>query len=205
MCSVVHVIMHILNTYIDLLAIIGFKSDEFGKEYYTFFGPKSVYDGSSVSSSYQKGVTSSQYPVKGHWRDKVISDFIEKYESKQKTGDPTSVDPDALVAVIPIVSHYAGKPDFMQRCTEAVEVLQTCPDAVNSALMAGKILEKFILKVDDKDDPRATLNEAMSEWDSLASASPGVLDAKMSQVVKEVVESDLNMSAVDATKQFGKA
>jgi len=185
--------------------VIGFKSDDFGKEYYTFFGPKSLYDRSSVSSSYQKGVMSSQYPVKGHWRGKVMSDFIEKYESKQKTGNPTSVDPDALVAVIPIVSHYAGKPDFIERCREAVEVLQTNSDAVNSALMAGKILERFILKGTDKDDPRAILDEAMSEWDSLASASPGVLDVKMSQVVKEVVESDLNMSAIDATKQFGKA
>jgi len=161
---------------------------------------------SSVSSSYQKGVYSSQYPVKGHWRDKVISNFIEKYEAKQpKTGNPASVDPDALVAVIPVVSHVAGRADFMQRCREAVEVLQTCPDAVNSALIAGKIIEKFILKVGGKDDPLVMLNEAMSEWDSLASASSGVLDAKMSLLVKDVVESDLTMSAVDATKKFGKS
>jgi len=189
----------------NLPTIIGFESDGFGKEYYTFFGPKSLYDKSSVSRSYQKGVMSTRYPVKGHWRSKVMSDFIEKYESKQKTGNPTSVDPDALVAVIPLVSHYAGRPDFIETCREAVEVLQTNSDAVNSALMAGKILEKFILKGGDDDNPRAILNEAMSEWDSLASASPDMLDAKMSQVVKEVVESDLSISAVDATKRFGKA
>ena len=113
--------------------VIEFNLDEFGKEYYIDFGPNSIYD--------EKRFTK---PAKPHWRTAVIKDFIKKYESKQKTGETSSDDPDALVCIIPLMCYFAGKDDLIEKCKMAVEVMQTYKPAVNSALMATKIIEKYI-------------------------------------------------------------
>lgn len=184
--------------------MIEFNLDEFGKEYYAAFGPGSAYDMESVPE-YQKGVMKSQYPIKGHWKNGMIKDFVKKYESKQKTGDPTVDDPDALVIIIPLMSYFAGRSDFIEKCKTAVEVLQTYGPAVNSALMAAKILEKYILKADETGDPKALLQKVAAEWKDISKASPDVLDIEMAQRVEEVVQADFSMSAIEATKKFGMA
>ena len=184
--------------------VIEFDVDEFGKEYYTAFGPGSAYDMENVPE-YQKGVIKSEYPIKGHWKNRAIKDFVKKYESKQKTGEPTGDDPDALVIIIPLISYFAGRGDFIEKCKTAVEVLQTYSAAVNSTLIAAKILEKYILKADETSDPKALLQKVAAEWKDLSKASPDVLDVEMAQCLEEVVQADFSMTAIEATKKFGMA
>ena len=184
--------------------MIEFNLDEFGKEFYADFGPGSVYDMENVPD-YEKGVTKSEYPIKGHWKNGMIKDFVKKYGSKQKTGESTTDDPDALVCIIPLMSYFAGRDDFIERCKTAVEALQTYTPVVNSALMAAKILEKYILKVDETGDPKALLQKVAAEWKDISKASPDVLDAQMAQSIEEVVQADFSMSAIEATKKFGMA
>lgn len=174
--------------------------DEFRKEYYADFGPGSVYDLQSVSK-YKKGVTNSDYPVQGHWKTATIKDFVAKYGSNQKTGEPTSDDPDGLVCIIPLMCYFAGKPDFIERCKTGVETMQTFNTTLNSAIMAAKILEKYILKTDETSDPKVLLKKVAAEWKDI----PDVVDIQMSQNIEEVIQADFSMSAIEATKKFGMA
>ena len=182
--------------------MIEFNLNEFGREYYATFGPDSGYN---VETEYQKGVIKSKYPIKGHWRNGVIKDFIKKYESKQKTGEPTTDDPDALVCIIPLMCYFAGKDDIIERCKMAVEVMQTYRPVINSALMAAKIIEKFILKTDETSDPKVLLEKVAAEWRDLSKATPKVVDVEIAQSIEEVIQADLSMSAIEATKKFGMA
>ena len=184
--------------------VIEFNLEEFGKEFYADFGPNSVYDMENVPE-YQKGVVRSEYPIKGHWKNGMIKDFVKRYESNQKTGEPTTDDPDALVNIIPLMSYFAGRDDFIEKCKTAVEAMQTYRPVVNSALMAAKILEKYILKVDETSDPKALLLRVTAEWKDISKVNPDMLDVQMAQSVEEVVQADLSMSAIEATKKFGMA
>lgn len=178
--------------------MIEFNLDEFGKEYYATFGPDSNYDQKNMPE-YQKGVMKSVYPIKGHWRSATIANFIKKYESKQETANPTSDDPDALVCIIPLMCYFAGKDDFVERCKMAVEAMQTYKAAVDSALIAAKILEKYILRVDNTSDPKMLLQKVALEWKDISK------DIEVAQSVEEVLQADLSMSAIEATKKFGMA
>ena len=186
--------------HIPVIFITEFNQEEFSKEYYAAFGPDSVYEQEKVPE-YQKGVVRSEYPIKGHWRNGVIKDFIQKYESKQKTGKPEVDDPDVLVCAIPLMSYFAGKDDFIKRCKTAAEVLQTYKPAVSSALMAAKILEKYILQADETSDPKLLLQKVAAEWIDLTD----MVDPEIARSVEEVLQADFSMSAIEATKKFGMA
>ena len=183
-----------------LCFITEFNLEEFSKEYYAAFGPDSVYE-HEKSPEYQKGVARSEYPIKGRWRNGVIKDFLQKYESKQKTGKPEVDDPDVIVCTIPLMSYFAGKDDFIKRCKTAGEVLQTYKPAVSSALMAAKILEKYILKADETSDPKLLLQKVAAEWVDLTD----MVDPEIARSVEEVLQADFSMSAIEATKKFGMA
>ena len=182
--------------------MIEFNLDEFGKEYYASFGPDSLYN---VEPKYERGILKREYPINGRWKTHTITDFIKKYESKQKTGEPTSDDPDALVSIIPLMAYFAGKHDFIERCKTAAEAMQAYKVVVNSALMAAKILEKYILKVDETSDPKVLLQKVAAEWKDISKVNPDVFDAQIAQNIEDVVQADLSMSAIEATKKFGMA
>jgi len=182
--------------------VIEFNPEEFGKEYYASFGPDSPYN---VEPKYERGVLKKEYPINGRWKTHTITDFIKKYESKQKTGEPTSDDPDALVSIIPLMAYFAGKDDFIERCKTAAQAMQAYKVVVNSALMAAKILEKYILKVDETSDPKVLLQKVATEWKDISKANPDMFDAQIAQSMEEVVNADWSMSAIEATKKFGMA
>lgn len=135
----------------------------------------------------------------------MIKDFVEKYGSKQKTGEPTSDVPDSLVCIIPLMCYFAGKNDHIERCKMAIEAMQTNKVVVNSALIAAKIIEKYILKTDETSDPKALLQKAAAEWKDVSKVIPDVVDMEIAQSIEEVVQADLSMSAIEATKKFGMA
>jgi len=135
----------------------------------------------------------------------VINNFIEKYGSKQKTGEPTSDDPDSLVCIIPLMCYFAGKNDHIGICKMAIEAMQTYTGVVNSAMIAAKIIEKYIIKTDETSDPKALLQKVTAEWKDISKAIPDVVDVEIAQSVEEVVQADLSMSAIEATKKFGMA
>lgn len=124
----------------------------------------------------------------------MIVDFITKYESKQKTGHPTSVDPDGVICTIPIMCYYAGRDDFVNKCREAISVIHTNEAVVSSGLLAGRILEQYILKISDTDDPKAVLQKVASEWRISAA---GIMDTSIAKFVEEVVEVDLTTTTVE--------
>ena len=180
--------------------VVDFNQEEFSKEYYAAFGPDSVYEQKNAPE-YEKGKSDAAYPIKGHWRNGVMKDFISKYESKQKTGKPEVDDPDVVVCTIPLMGYFAGKDDFLKRCKAAGEVLQTYKPAVSSALMAAKILEKYILKADETRDPKLLLQKVAAEWIDLSD----MVDPEIARSVEEVLQADFTMSAIEATKKFGMA
>ena len=127
----------------------------------------------------------------------MIVDFITKYESKQKTGHPTSVDPDGVICTIPIMCYYAGRDDFVNKCREAISVMHTNEAVVSSGLLAGRILEQYILKISDTDDPKAVLQKVVSEWRISAGITAGIVDTSIARFVEEVVEADLTTTTVE--------
>jgi len=183
---------------------IEFNLDEFGKEYYAELGPDSSYNHESLSKKKVEG-TNSVIPIKGRWGTRVIKDFVKKYESKQKTGEATTDDPDGLICIIPLMCYFAGKDDHIERCKMAIETMQTYAGAVNSAMIAAKIIEKYIIKADETSDPKALLQKVATEWKDISKAIPDVVDVEIAQSVEEVVQADLSMSAIEATKKFGMA
>ncbi|KAJ8270332.1 hypothetical protein GJAV_G00113110 [Gymnothorax javanicus] len=150
----------------------GLNLEDLKQRTYKAFGPGSEYD-TPVNDPYRgKDGPRPQLPIEGPWRHASLKGFLKNVDAgKKETGwDDDQID--GIAKLAPIVAHYAGKPEMLEKVEDAVRLTQDNDLCIAETLAAARILEYYIMK---GPDPEA-LDSVLKQLEDPNRKSPQELD-----------------------------
>ena len=91
-----------------------------------------------------------QGPIVGKWLHGGMIRFLENFAAGKKIcGDPHIKETDGFCCSLPVVAMYAGSDNLLEMVEQVAKTQSTWPVAVRHALVAARIVEAFLLDIQE--------------------------------------------------------
>jgi len=130
-----------------------FNFEDICDEFEGQLGPGSPYDMQAREEYMElRRYGKVQGPIVGKWLHGGMIKFFENRKLRglqDGLGDPHIKETDGFCCSLPVVVKYAGDPGLMEKVLKVTTTQSTWPVAVKHALVASKLIESFLLNVEE--------------------------------------------------------
>ena len=117
----------------------------------------------------------------------------------------SSLDPDSVARIVPLVAMYAGKREVLEVAEDCITLMQDCDIAVASTLLVCRLLAMIVLANGNAITMETFLEGVVRELQDANREHPHPLDLALAGHVKDVMRADQSMSPLQACQLFGMA